>query len=413
MQFGRYQVVRMIGQGGMATVYEACEPRLNRRVAIKVMHAALAASPELLARFEVEARIVNGIYHPGIVAVYDLARLRDGAVYLVMEFIEGETLAHRLARQVSRRLDLAEIYRLTRQIADTLGTVHFHGIVHRDVKPDNLMLVTDSFVAGGVRIKLIDFGLAKIVNDNPKPSGLDTRVGVGLGTVDYIAPEQILDARNSNDRADVYSLGCIVFELAAGRKPFIGDNNLQILGSHLTRPAPDVQEFSPELPRQLASLVASMLAKEPQQRPSMRQVVRNLDLIWRTWVNQGADTIISRSHCGPLAPPPSPSRGLFGSVAAPLRWRQTLGLLAVGTTVACLPLVLLLQTCRPRSLPAAARPFGGDQAPDSGSQAAPVPSDHVPFRRPAEPAVARHPTAAPSGGFTKNRLASWSRPSSQ
>lgn len=355
MQFGRYHVVRMVGQGGMATVYEACEPRLNQRVAIKVMHAAMATAPELMARFEVEARIVNGIHHPGIVAVHDLARLRDGAAYLVMEFVEGETLALRIARRASVPMEMSEIYLLARQVADTLCTVHFHGIVHRDLKPDNIMLVPDSFVPGGVRVKIIDFGLAKILNDNVKPSGLDTRIGVGLGTVDYIAPEQILDARNSNDRADVYSLGCIFFELASGRKPYVGDNTLQVLGGHLTRPAPDLLEFSSaEIPRQFALLVANMLAKEPQQRPTMRQVVRHLDFIWKAWVSQDSDTIITRGSSPPLPPGPSagkypstiPGQGILPSPSAPLRWGRTLGLLAAGTTAACLPFILMLLCLR-------------------------------------------------------------------
>src|SRR5262249_55940138 len=150
----------------------------------------------------------------------------------------------------------------------------------RDLKPENLMLVPDNFVPGGVRVKILDFGVAKILNLNDKPHALDTKVGVGLGTIDYIAPEQILDARNANDRADVYAMGCIFFELSTGRKVFTGDDNLQILGAHLTRPAPNLLDFAGALPRQFAALVADMLAKDAKQRPTMAEVRTRLDDVY-------------------------------------------------------------------------------------------------------------------------------------
>jgi serine/threonine-protein kinase len=240
--------------------------------------------------------------------------------------------------------------------------------VHRDLKPDNLMLVPDSFVPGGVRVKILDFGLAKILNDNAKPTSIDTQVGIGLGTVDYIAPEQILDARNANDRADVYSLGCILFELAAGRKPFLGEDTVQILGAHLTRPAPDLLEIAAGLPRQLAALLAAMLSKEPQERPTMRQVVRWLDEVWRAWIRQGSDTIIIQpgavfsnpmNRSAPSSQRPRP---------ASARLRRALPLMAVSATVACLPWVVMLQSCLPRLQPALSQPLKRDTGQDSNSQ---------------------------------------------
>lgn len=366
MQFGRYHVVRMVGQGGMATVYEACDPRLNQRVAIKVLHAALASSAELVARFELEARIVNGIHHPGIVAIYDLARLRDGAVYHVMEFLEGETLAQRITRRVTTRMDLDEICRIVRQIADTLCTVHFHGIVHRDLKPDNLMLVPDAFVPGGVRVKILDFGLAKILNDNAKPTSIDTQVGMGLGTVDYIAPEQILDARNANDRADVYALGCILFELAAGRKPFVGDSSVQVLGGHLTRPAPDLLEAASGMPRSLAELVAAMLAKDPTQRPSMRHVLRHLDTLWGAWVRQSSDTIITRPGSLPLVASNPMARSDFKTIPAPCKMQRALPILAVSAAIACLPWLVMIKSGVTRAVQSFTQPPNVEQAHLSG-----------------------------------------------
>lgn len=347
MQFGRYHVVRMVGQGGTSTVYEAVDPRLNQRVAIKALHASLASSPELVARFEVEARIVNGIHHPGIVAIYDLARLRDGAVYHVMEFLEGETLAHRLARRSQSRLDLDEIYRLARQIIDTLCAVHVHGIVHRDLKPDNLMLVADACVPGGVRVKILDFGVAKILNLNDKPHALDTKAGIGLGTIDYIAPEQILDARHANDRADVYALGCILFELATGRKVFIGENNLQILGSHLTRPAPNLLEFAGALPREFAALVNEMLSKEADRRPTMQQVLTRLDALYETWMRQGSQTIVLRPGAIPQLDLLREEADRTQKVRPKRRFKRAIPLLFICATAACLPWLPFLQSCQP------------------------------------------------------------------
>ena len=342
MQFGRYQVVRMVGQGGMATVYEACDPRLNQRVAIKVLHPALAGSAELVARFEAEARIVNGIRHPGIVAIYDQGRLRDGAIYHVMEFLEGETLTQRIKRSGLVPLCPEETYRILRQLADTLCAVHLHGIVHRDLKPDNLMLVPDAFVAGGVRVKILDFGLAKVLSDNAKPHGIDTQAGIGMGTVDYMPPEQILDARNSNDRADVYSLGCILFEMAAGRKPFCGDNNIQILGAHLTRPPPLLSEYTLEHPRALSTLLSAMLSKEVDQRPSMRYVLQQLDAVWGAYLRQSSNTVVMQ----PGAVLPMPRRHpLTASVAASPQ-KTTASrlpmLVTLGTATLFCPLLLFL-----------------------------------------------------------------------
>lgn len=368
MQFGRYHVVRMVGQGGMATVYEACDPRLNQRVAIKVLHAALAASPDLVARFEAEARIVNGIRHPGIVLIYDLARLRDGAVYHVMEFLDGETLAQRLQRRGASRLSMEEIYRIGRQIADTLCTVHLHGIVHRDLKPDNLMLVPDALIPGGARVKILDFGLAKILNDNAKPSSIDTQVGTGFGTVDYIAPEQILDARNTNDRADVYALGCILFELAVGRPPFLGDSNVQILGAHLTKPAPDLGEYALELPRQFTALVSSMLLKEPEQRPAMRHVVQQLDVIWSAWRAQSSHTIIMPPGRRPeLLQTPSastPKRSHRPHRANSL-WTRSLLFMAVSAFAVSIPTLMLVESCGLRTQPAESVPSRPSYVPST------------------------------------------------
>jgi serine/threonine-protein kinase len=135
MNIGRYQVVRMLGQGGMASVYEGCETSLNRRVAIKVLHAELGKDSDVITRFVSEGRIVNGIRHPSLVPVHEQGQLPDGSYYIVMELLEGETLSKRLQRSVHRPLSLEEVLRLGRQVTEALATVHRHGVVHRDIKP--------------------------------------------------------------------------------------------------------------------------------------------------------------------------------------------------------------------------------------------------------------------------------------
>ena len=277
MNVGRYQIVRLLGQGGMASVYEACEPSLNRRVAIKVLHAEMSKDSEVIARFSAEGRIVNGIRHLSLVPVHEQGQLPDGSYYIVMDLLDGETLSRRLARSVHRPLSLEEVLRIARQVTEALATVHRHGVVHRDVKPDNLMLVSDPAVVGGVRVKILDFGLAKVQRARAGTEPPKTAIGCAYGTIRYMAPEQMFDARAATDRADVYSLGSTIFEMISGRGPFPGSEPLQIWGAQLTKPPPDVREFVPTTPRALSGLLQRMLNREPIGRPSMEEVLWQLN----------------------------------------------------------------------------------------------------------------------------------------
>lgn len=350
MNIGRYQVVRLLGQGGMASVYEACEPSLNRRVAIKVLHAEMAKDSEVIARFVAEGRIVNGIRHPSLVPVHEQGQLADGSYYIVMDLMEGETLSRRLSRSVHRPVSLEEALRIGRQVAEALATVHRHGVVHRDIKPDNLMLVSDPAVFGGVRVKILDFGLAKILRAKHGTEMPKTVVGCAYGTPSYMAPEQMFDARGATDRADVYSFGATLFEMLTGRSPFPGSEPLQIWGAQLTKEPPDVRVFVPSVPRPLAMMMQRMLHREAVARPSMEDVLRQLTYLAREEYVRG-NSKASGAHPKMAAPPAKAvsasdltviQHGKISHQAPSSTFRR----LAVATIVA-MPLLILVYSCTP------------------------------------------------------------------
>src|SRR6266542_698096 len=181
---GRFRVVRMLGEGGMGQVFEAIQDEIEKRAAVKVLHAELSQNEEIASRFLNEAKAVNIIQHPGIVTIYDYGRLPTGAAFIIMEFLEGESLT----RRMQQRVPTSEILRICRQIASTLSAAHKKGIVHRDLKPDNVMLVADPDVAGGERCKILDFGIAKVKDLRAEATANQTRDGLVMGTPQYMAP---------------------------------------------------------------------------------------------------------------------------------------------------------------------------------------------------------------------------------
>lgn len=412
MNVGRYQMVRLLGQGGMASVYEACEPSLNRRVAIKVLHAEMSKDSEVIARFSAEGRIVNGIRHPSLVPVHEQGQLQDGSYYIVMDLLEGETLSRRLARSVHRPLSLEEVLRIARQVTEALATVHRHGVVHRDIKPDNLMLVSDPAVSGGVRVKILDFGLAKVQRARAGTEPPKTVVGCAYGTISYMAPEQMFDARGATDRADVYSLGNTIFEMVTGRSPFPGTEPLQIWGAQLTKPAPDLREFVPTAPRDLALLVQRMLNREPVHRPSMEDVLRRLD-----WLYQSQSAGGTPNKPGEAPPGAKPSQTLTQSssdnrtILQPVvDTRQpparALRPLIVAALVA-MPLLGLVYSCTPGS--------ASDKAPrlvPANPQSTGSPGSVTPVRSPTKRSFVQVPRTrqfSPSLPTTKPLQSTWPR----
>ncbi len=271
---GSYRIVRPLGAGGMGAVYEGVHEQLGRRAAIKVLHRQLSHDAEMARRFFNEARSVNLIRHPGIVDVSAFEQLPDGTIYIVMEYLEGESLRERLEREPV--LDPAAVVRLGAQIATALAAAHDKGIVHRDLKPDNVMLLADGFALGGERTKLLDFGIAKIVEEGAAPGDLRTRTGALMGTPFYMSPEQCRGAGRVDDRTDVYSLGIMLFQMATGQLPFVAEGLGEVMALHMFRAAPPVAQVSPSVPGELAALIDRMLAKGAADRPSMAEAAAAL-----------------------------------------------------------------------------------------------------------------------------------------
>jgi serine/threonine protein kinase len=266
-RLGDYRVLRLLGAGAMGVVFLAEDVRLARPVALKAMLPALSNVPEARARFLREAKAAAALQHDHVVTVYQVGEDR-GIPFLAMQLLEGETLEDRLRRESP--LPLRVVLRIGREIAEGLAAAHARGLVHRDIKPANIWLE-----AGRDRVKILDFGLARLATEDARVS----RSGAILGTPAYMAPEQ---ARGEviGTRADLFSLGCVLYRLATGRLPFQGNDTLAILTAlALVVPAP-LRELNPAMPAELEDLVARLLEKEPADRPrSAREVAAALGAV--------------------------------------------------------------------------------------------------------------------------------------
>jgi serine/threonine protein kinase len=252
-RLGPYEVLAFIGAGGMGEVYRARDSRLGRDVAVKVLAQHLSASPEIRARFEREARTVSLLNHPHICVLHDVGREGD-IDYLVMELVEGETLASRLSRGP---LPSAEVLRLGAQIADALDRAHRAGVIHRDLKPGNVMLTPQG------QVKLMDFGLAK--EDRAITDDTDTQSDTIIGTPLYMSPGQ-MTGEESGPTIDIYSFACIAYELVAGKPLFEARTTRGLLQDKLTRKVPAAGEIGPGISSELRELLVAGLANEPASR---------------------------------------------------------------------------------------------------------------------------------------------------
>jgi len=262
---GRYDVLRRIARGGMATVYLASDRRLDRHVALKVMHPHLADGADVVARFRREARAAARLAHPGIVAVLDQGV--DGETnYLTMEFVAGHTLRTEIAGHGSLRLGRA--LEITSAVLDALAAAHRAGLVHRDVKPENVLLAVDG------RIKVADFGLARAVSEATVAS-----TGTLLGTVAYLSPE-IVSSGEANASADVYAVGVVLYEMLTGRPPFTGATPIQVAYRHVHEDVPAPSDAVAWLPMEVDDLVAALTARDTAVRP--KDAAAALALVRRT-----------------------------------------------------------------------------------------------------------------------------------
>ena len=273
---GSYRILRVLGEGGMGAVYLGEHQALGRLAAIKVLQPALSARADIVQRFFNEARAATAIRDPGIVSIFDFGHDSAGNAYIVMELLDGESLDARLARLGRLRAD--DTMRIGRQVASALAAAHARGIVHRDLKPDNIFLVPDPEVAGGERAKILDFGIAKLATDQ---GGSHTQVGSIMGTPAYMSPEQCRGAGEVDARADIYSLGCVLFHVLTGAPPFSGAGMGELLVKHLHE-APPLVSSRVQVPDALDRLVARCLAKSPSERyASTSELVGALDEIRR------------------------------------------------------------------------------------------------------------------------------------
>jgi hypothetical protein len=328
---GQYRITGMLGQGGMGAVYSAEHTLLGRAAAVKVLQPELSQDREIVTRFFNEARAAAAIRHPSIVEIYDFGWHTDGSAYLVMEHLQGESLAARLERG---RIEVTRVMVIVRQIAGALAAAHRRGIVHRDLKPDNLFVVPDPEVAGGERIKLLDFGIAKLVADNDQHHR--TRPGTVLGTPTYMAPEQCRGAAIDH-RADLYSLGCILFELCAGRPPFVEAGVAELLRAQVYATPPTLSSLVAEIPLALEALVQRLLVKDVQQRvQSAEAVVEAMDAATGGAYRSGMvvlDAVVAGPPPDPL--PPTLRASAPGSVPrAPIARRRFVGLGVVAAVCA-------------------------------------------------------------------------------
>src|SRR5215218_5035201 len=288
----RFRLEEKVGSGGMSSVYRAYDPTLERLVAIKMMHRDISSDPDQLERFRREARAVAQLNHPHVVTVIDAGE-DDGAPYIVFEYVEGETLKERIRRL--GRLPVSEAVAYAIEIGRALDAAHASRLVHRDVKPQNVLIDRDG------RAKVTDFGIARSL----EAQGL-TATGRVLGTTDYVSPEQAL-GHEVTGQSDIYSLGIVVYEMLTGEVPFNADTQVAVAMQHVRDPLPDVQRRRPEISASLAAVVERATAKETENRyQDVSQMVHDLEEVLaieaaRTGQATGEATTVLQSLSGDTA----------------------------------------------------------------------------------------------------------------
>jgi eukaryotic-like serine/threonine-protein kinase len=258
----KYRIEERISEGGMGTVYRGTHILMEKAVAVKVLHPSLAADDKIVARFTREARAASRLSHPHALNVTDFGEAEDGIVFMIMEYLRGQTLKQAVRAQGP--LPLGRVVEIARQIAGALDAAHAEGVVHRDLKSDNIMLC-ETGGTGGDWAKVLDFGIAKITESVGEDPEL-TAPNLIIGTPQYMSPEQCSQASEIDHRSDIYSFGVILFEMLAGHVPFTGDSATAIMLKHLQEPAPSVLEERDDIPASVARVVARALSKRPEDR---------------------------------------------------------------------------------------------------------------------------------------------------
>jgi len=263
---GRYRILKLLGEGGMGQVYLAEHVAIEKRVALKILRAELASKGEIVTRFQQEAISASRIKHPNVLDVFDFGQLENGRFFLAMEFLEGNDLADELSKR--RVLGVASGIRIALQMCRALAAAHESGVVHRDMKPENVFLQRTG--DGEEIVKIVDFGIAQLRSKNEEAVQTKrrlTRTGMIFGTPEYMAPEQA-GGKHADSRSDIYSVGIIMYEMFTGAVPFTGDTFLGVLAKHLSDPTPQMREICPEIAisPSLQGVIMRALEKEPTAR---------------------------------------------------------------------------------------------------------------------------------------------------
>ncbi|MBT8495332.1 MAG: protein kinase [Deltaproteobacteria bacterium] len=392
----RFKVTAKLGEGGMGAVYRAEQQPLGRGVALKVLKPELANTPSLVKRFNAEAQAAAKLKHPNTVVLYDFGQADDGALFIAMEYVEGNSLRQLLGKGA---LPVDQALYITEQVCSSLADAHRHGIVHRDLKPDNVMLTKlgkkDNIV------KVLDFGIAKLRDDGRVTQDPMTQAGDLLGTPQYMAPEQIRGEK-IDGRADVYALGCMLFEMVTSRLPFTGGTVMGILSKHLQDdpPTPSSVRSDLPIPPEIDRLILECLQKRPDSRPPSMEILGDRIAAMRRQLG-----VPTPHHISTMAPRASTD----GGQQSPMAYTPT-----AASTPAGDPAVSPgASTQLPVGGPVIAGSLHGQQAtqaPRPGSMASPAPA-HTPAPpgvaspAPQYPVAAASPTPAPASAYRGSRRA--------
>lgn len=406
---GPWIVERELGRGGMGVVYAVVHEEIGKKAALKLMHRRLLTPAFNVERILLEAKVVNAVAHPNIIDIFETGTLGDGRPYIVMERLEGAPLSHRVDE---RKLLATEVIAILLQLTDALIAAHTANVVHRDLKLDNVFVV-DSPDDPTPKVKVLDWGIAKIIDHDVR----HTIEGQLVGTPQYLSPEQAKGARVTS-KSDVYSLGVMAYEMFLEQLPFEAETSAEIMAMHLRAIPPAPRELWPDIPRELEQLLLVMLAKTPDNRPTMKEVAQTLESLRDTFGGGRRERASSTPSLGvtPHASAHAPTFPADSAAWRPTRTRRWQ--IAIGGLAVIAGLAMFLVTRSGETPTAAAAPLASDRAaivPLAGaalsdtSPAAPIAPPNLAPAIMAGPASRAHEATRP----IKRRAAAASRPTTR